>query len=342
MSLLATSTFDTRGIALPERFSAWRDSIDVIFDTKLDEHSDPLAFNARMDASMFGDVVIGRLASDTQAFARPQTKILADGLDAYLVQVFTRGTCSVQDGRHTRIVRPGDIYIIDASAPLDAVDYGFEHITAMIPRDMISRNLARPDGHHRRVIPAEMPLAKLLYAYVCTLSANRTQMTASDGVAAIAPLLSLIESILNAPVPGAVGQHDGQAVEFAVLNTIKDHIETNLSNRDMTPDTLATIMGMSRSRLYRLFEQMGGVSKYIRQRRLRRSLQDLLDQSHRTMRIGEIAWRWGFGSESDFSRAFKQRYGVNPSEARDARSRRGTTTQTSNSDYERWVSEMGT
>jgi AraC-like DNA-binding protein len=166
-------------------------------------------------------------------------------------------------------------------------------------------------------------------------------MTATDGVAAMAPLLSLTESVLNTPVPGATGRQDAQAVEFAAINAIKDQIEANLGNRDLSPDTLAAMMGLSRSRLYRLFEPIGGVSKYIRQRRLRRSLQDLFDQSHRSMRIGEIAWRWGFRSESDYSRAFKRRFGLNPRDARDARTRLGTNAQPDNSGYERWIRTIG-
>lgn len=342
MNRLVTSTFDTRAFPAQNRFAAWRDSIGVIFDAQLDDNTDPLTFHAQVEACMFGDVFMGRLASSTQAFLRPHSKILTDGLDAYLVQIFTKGRCAVQDGRQTRIVKPGDIYVIDASAPLVAVDYDFEHITTIIPRDLISRNLVRPDGHHRRVVSAEMPLAKLLYAYITGLSANRMDMTATEGLAALAPLLSLIESVLNTPVPGASGRQDAHAVEFAVINTIKDQIEANLGDRNLSPEMLAAMMGLSRSRLYRLFEPIGGISKYIRQRRLRRSLQDLLDQSHRTMRIGEIAWRWGFKSESDYSRAFKRRYGMNPRDAREARTRLANKTQTRRDGFDQWIREIGT
>lgn len=325
-----------------DRFTAWRSSIGVVFDPSLDDRTDPLTFNARVEAAMFGQVFMGRVVSCTQAFSRPQSKISLDGLDAYLVQVFRTGTCEVQDGRHTRIVRPGDIYIIDASAPLEAIDFGFDHITTFIPRDLIDRNLVNPDGHHRRVIPAHMPLAKLLYAFICGLNANQTDMTVYDGLAAVAPLLSLTESLLNAKVPGAAGQQDPLAVEFAVLNTIKDHIESNLGDRGLTPDSVAAAMGMSRSRLYRLFEPLGGVSRYIKQRRLRRSLRDLLDQDHQYLRISEIAWRWGFGSESDYSRAFKQRYGTSPSGARSARSRAISQRRTETAGYERWIADIAT
>lgn len=337
MSTLVKTTFSTGQFAPRERFPIWRDSINVLFDTRLDSAFAPEDFNARLDGAVLGQVLFGKLSSVSQAFSRSEAKILNDGLDCYLVQVFTWGHCEVKDGPHIRIVRPGDIYIIDASAPLEAINHGFETITALIPRDLIRRNLVQPDMHHRRIIPADMPLAKLLYTFICTLAANRSSMSAADGIASMGPLLGLVEGVLNAPVQGALGAAPEQALDFAVVNAVKDHIEANLTNHALSPESVASDLGLSRSRLYRLFQPMGGVSAYIRNRRLRRSLQDLLVQGARSLRIGEIAWRYGFGSETHYSRAFRLRYGMSPGEARRSHSPLAHSSNQPSSDYESWI-----
>ncbi|NVK35401.1 MAG: helix-turn-helix domain-containing protein [Rhodobacteraceae bacterium] len=296
-----------------------------------------MAFRARVEAQMFGQMLLGQVTSQTQRFERPRRKIIADGLDCYLVQVFLKGTCEVQDGRLTRLVRPGDIYIIDASAPLDAVDYDFTHITAMIPRDLMSQNLTRPDEHHRRIILGETPLAKLLYQYIRIVHANRSGMSINDGFASASALLGLTQSLLNTCLLGTGGQLNDEAVDLSTRAVISDFIDNNLSNPELEPSLIMTALGVSRTRLYQFFQPYGGVTAEIRRRRLRRSLQDLLDPSHRSMRIGGIAFRWGFSSESHYIRAFKRRYEMTPGEAREARRLMPTFEGRRANDYERWI-----
>ena len=319
MSTLDRSIFDTRSVEPQERFAVWRDSINVVFDAKIDMRITPTRFHAQVDATALGQIVLGRITSETQSFERPPQKILTDGLDSYIVQVFTKGHCEVQDGRTVRQVRSGDIYIIDASAPLQAVDYGFQTVSAVIPRNLLSRRLVSADGHHRRVIPRETALGKLLYGFILSLDANRADMTLDEGLASIEPLLSLTESILNARSEQASVSLDA-AIDFAVVNAVLDFIDDNLGDPALSPEMIASALGLSRSRLYRLFHHLDGIASEIRRRRLRRSLHDLLNAGQRGLQVSEIAYRWGFNSDSDYIRAFKRQYGLTPGQAKVARS----------------------
>ena len=97
---------------------------------------------------------------------------------------------------------------------------------------------------------------------------------------------------------------------------MQNFITERLGQTNLDPDFVADGVGMSRAQLYRLFAPVGGISDFIREQRLRRCLADLLSQEHR--QIGEIAHRWGFRGSISFTRAFKQRFGRTPSEARAA------------------------
>ncbi|MBO9630711.1 MAG: AraC family transcriptional regulator, partial [Shinella sp.] len=72
---------------------------------------------------------------------------------------------------------------------------------------------------------------------------------------------------------------------------------------------------MSRATLYRLFEPVGGVTDYIRTRRLRAAFDMLTNDGKRT--VGEVAYACGFPDISTFSRAFRHQFGMSPSEVRD-------------------------
>tara|TARA_R110002153_G_scaffold87937_1_gene216964 strand:- start:55 stop:1083 length:1029 start_codon:yes stop_codon:yes gene_type:complete len=334
------SVFDTEDLPSVERFKAWQESIGVIFDVTLDDRVDPLAFNARLEAMRLGQILLGKIVSQTQRFQRSREKIISDRLDCYLVQVFLKGSCEMQDGRHIRKVRPGDVYIIDAGAPLDAVNYDFSNLTAIIPRDLMSRDLIRPDAHHRRVIPGDTPLAKMLYDYICNIHANSSSMPVDDAVIASSALLALTQGLLNARLPKAPGQLDDETIDIAIRAKVIDFIDANLGDHSLNPSHVVAALGISRTRLYRLFEPYGGVAAEIRHRRLRCTLQDLFDQKSRTMRISEVALRGGFGSESDYIRAFKRRYNMTPSEARAARSVTLSSATKRNYEYEKWIASL--
>ena len=74
---------------------------------------------------------------------------------------------------------------------------------------------------------------------------------------------------------------------------------------------------MSRSNLYRLFEDTGGVARYIQRERLFEARAILSDPST-TRSISVISEDLCFADSSSFSRAFKREFGYAPSEARHA------------------------
>ncbi|HEY9568748.1 MAG TPA: helix-turn-helix transcriptional regulator, partial [Thalassobaculum sp.] len=98
--------------------------------------------------------------------------------------------------------------------------------------------------------------------------------------------------------------------------TARRLIDASLSDAGLTPDLLAQQLGVSRAKLYRMFEPVGGIAQYIRDRRLRRAMLELRDVEFRHHPIYEIALRAGFSSETTFGRAFRQRYEITPREAR--------------------------
>jgi AraC-like DNA-binding protein len=103
---------------------------------------------------------------------------------------------------------------------------------------------------------------------------------------------------------------------MASLRTLRRVIEDNLDNPELGPNFLMRHVGVSRATLCRLFEPLGGVRSYIQQRRLMRAFQAICDTACHKERIGVIARRCGFTGDAVFSRAFRNAYGVSPSEVR--------------------------
>jgi AraC-like DNA-binding protein len=77
------------------------------------------------------------------------------------------------------------------------------------------------------------------------------------------------------------------------------------------------MVAVSRSKLYRLFEPVGGVTHYIQRQRLLQSHAFLSNPSN-SLTINMVGDRFGFVDPSGFSRAFRKEFGYSPSEARAA------------------------
>ncbi|BCG90072.1 MULTISPECIES: helix-turn-helix domain-containing protein [unclassified Mesorhizobium] len=105
-------------------------------------------------------------------------------------------------------------------------------------------------------------------------------------------------------------------VDAVTIARIAKTIVERLTDPDLTPAKLCRAAGISRSRLYRIFEPAGGVANYVRRKRLLKTRDALANSSDRRT-ISSIAEAWGFTDPSTYSRMFKLEFGVSPKEARE-------------------------
>jgi AraC-like DNA-binding protein len=101
---------------------------------------------------------------------------------------------------------------------------------------------------------------------------------------------------------------------------IKRFIERHLRDSDLTAQSVAERLGLS-SRYTRLVFAAEGesVSSYILRRRLEECAHQLTNALWNRRSITETAFEWGFSSMSHFTRSFKDRFDVTPTEYRRSR-----------------------
>ena len=95
------------------------------------------------------------------------------------------------------------------------------------------------------------------------------------------------------------------------INRAIDHIVSNLAQR-LNLETIAALTGFSPFHFHRVFKSLTTetVSDFVKRQRLERALHIMSHAPNRS--LTDIAMDCGFGSSSDFSRCFKQRYGTSP------------------------------
>nr|WP_028467130.1 AraC family transcriptional regulator [Nisaea denitrificans] len=90
------------------------------------------------------------------------------------------------------------------------------------------------------------------------------------------------------------------------MKMVRRLIKQNLSSADW----IAKHVHVSRTKLYKLFEGLGGVASYVHERRLRKALLALGDQNARHRSIYDVLLDAGDTSDAAFARAFRTRYGM--------------------------------
>jgi DNA-binding response OmpR family regulator len=104
-----------------------------------------------------------------------------------------------------------------------------------------------------------------------------------------------------------------QSADEQFLQKVKGSIQARLSDEQLSVESLADEIGLSRSQLFRKINALTGISvnELIRKFRLQKAAQ-LLAQKWGP--VSQVAYETGFQNLSYFSKMFKEEYGVLPSE----------------------------
>ena len=304
--------------ALPpsERFGAWRSLVSSVFEARLPEGPVEADFPTTARSIHLGNAFVVSASAASQHFTRSPRLIAAEGLDHYLVQVYRRGVCEGTYGDVQNTVRPGDIKIIDLARPFNTFNTQFENITLTIPRPVLAPLLERPDALHGTVLGRNTALGRVLGGHMRELSANAAELTPTEASTLAAATVRLVAACL-----GANPRAQDATMPYrlaAISQAVREFIERNLTSPQLQPETLADQLRMSRSQLYRLFADEGGVAAYIQTRRLHRCFGEIANPANNRRQISDVAFSYGFMSEAHFSRAFRRAFGMTPTEARTA------------------------
>jgi AraC-like DNA-binding protein len=301
---------------LPEdNFETWRQTLGSLFDIDLNGIGKTETFRADIATYFMGPILLGTGDSTAQNYERTNRTIARSGVDPLLVQLYTRGGFSgTADGREMT-VKQNDIGVLDMARCLKTHSPRSANITLVVPRALLAPLVKDVDALHGTVLDGRSPHGGIIGDYLRSLHARIDGLTLADANALAGSTVALMAACLG---PSAENREAAKpAVDSALMFDIRRFIDANLASYDLTPEKLARRFAISRASLYRLFEPLGGVAKYVRKRRLYHSLLDITSPAKSGRHIGEIAYGLGFASESGFSRAFRAAYGVTPQEARE-------------------------
>lgn len=240
------------------------------------------------------------------------------------VESETYNVCLVQHGEvvYTSEQReltygPGDIVVHDSSRPYGlraglVSCLGAEIPKAMvpIPRDLAARVVGRR-------IPGQEGMGALFATFLTQLVSDTGRYRPADAPRLAVVAVDLVSALFSHVLDEDVGERSPEARRRTLTLRIKAYIHRRLGDPALSREEIAAAHHISRSHLHRLFQDDGtGVMAWIRQQRIDRARRDLVDPAWHAVPIHRIATRWGFTHHADFTRAFRNTYGLPPSEYR--------------------------
>ncbi|GHA23863.1 AraC family transcriptional regulator [Devosia pacifica] len=276
----------------------WSRRVGVMFETSFAEE---VPFEIAVKSTHLERMIISDMRTSAFHFARRKPKVRADMLDHFMLRVDDRGGSST-------------LNIVDFGQALETFEPISAHnVSLIMPRDIVLD--AVPDAETLHATAPDDPGATLLKECILALSRNAAGLRHDQAEAAAKAMLDLMSATLRSKAPAL--DRARTALAAAARQRVLDFVRQNLSEPRLAPGFICERLGMSRSALYRLFEPTGGVAAHILERRLELSYR-LLNDAQQNRLISDIAHTLCFSSESAFSRAFRQRFGITPRDLRAA------------------------
>ncbi len=305
-----TRVFESEPLAERDRYSCWRDADVANLSTRFD--TTPVEpFTVAMDWLDLGTLGIGEARISAQDWVRDRANIVADDCDDLVVNIRHRGA-AVGDMAGRDLVAPvGSIVLADMAQPgrhasEAAVSAGFT-----LPRALAEQTLPTVRGLHGHVVaPAQ---AALLVSHMAMIRHHAGQLPVSSGPVLAQTILDLFAMAIAASLGDRPADHD--QYERGLRYQLCEAIERHLGSPSLNTARLSRSLGVSRSTLYRLLQDEGGVQAYIRSRRLARIAETLRQPGDRQT-IAALAERWGFCDAAYLGRAFREVYGITPGDYR--------------------------
>lgn len=302
------------GCSPEEAYETWRGLVSVLFEASVADVEAINAFRIKIDGYHLGPVLIGRTESVAQRFRRSATTVARSGVDHFCVQFYSRGGYAGEAEGRSVDVRPGDISILDLSRTLHTQAKDFRSVTMVVPRPLLAPLLKNPDGLHGMVLPRGSGINALLGNYMRTLHATAASLTTTGGSEIAEATARLIAGCFGA-APDAQEATVATRRRVQVI-AVRRYIDENLADPRLSVASLSREFRLSRATLARMFEPLGGLAGYIRERRLVRCFGEITSPAHAHRLISDIAYGWGFSNDAAFSRAFRRMFGMSPREAR--------------------------
>ena len=306
---MTPAMFMTHPLPLSEQIDAWRGWYASVFGM-ISRQPAAEGFRGKTVTWVLDVFGFNRVSTPPVSTIRTKTMIRRDPVDHWCVTVSKTKASEFEVGKGWSMV-PAMVPYVFSLGEESSSERSLDRIQLYLARDSFQAIAPLLNAARGQVL--DTPEGRLLADYMLLLERNIPDLPAGDG----AKLALAIQAMLSACLaPSADRLADAaRHIDLTLMERVRQAVRRNLRSPSLGPDKLCREAATSRSQLYRLLEDEGGVAHYIQRRRLSESFSMLCDPSN-TLSIGKVAEILCFADGSSFSRAFRREFGMSPSDVR--------------------------
>ena len=306
---MTVTTHSTAATPASQRAGHWD---RVIAETYFPLHltfRDAATFDGLLERRVIGPVSMSRLQTEPMQYERRPRHISGASEEEYLITIPRRSPVEFRQlGRDVRC-DPGGFLLERGDEP-----YKFSYAAAnelcvlKISKAVLCEKLRHPDRFCAKIFDGSTGVGALFTMFAGQIFTQAPQDSSSAQVLG-RQLIELLALTLDAQTDADAAV--GSSVRAAHLRRAEAMIRASLANPALSPEMVAEACGISKRYLHELFSGANvTVSQYIREQRLI-AARDILELPNPAP-IADIAYRFGFSDQAQFSRLFKAMFGETP------------------------------
>ncbi|HEY4224337.1 MAG TPA: helix-turn-helix domain-containing protein [Pseudolysinimonas sp.] len=226
---------------------------------------------------------------------------------AFLLVYVRRGSARLQHAGREEQLAVGDVLVAraDAGRRLE-ISPESDVVVMQMPRESIGPDQSLLLSATGQVISSARGTAQIVCHLLDAIALQGDDYRPENPARLSQHVVGLIALMCVERGAGASGRN-------GLLRRSKEYIEEHLADIDLTPDRVAESQNVSTRSLHRLFESEGiTISGWTRARRLEHCRMELADEAYAGLSVSHIGARWGLWDAANFSRLFKNAFGVSP------------------------------
>ncbi|MFJ8011826.1 helix-turn-helix domain-containing protein [Streptomyces sp. NPDC096339] len=278
-------------------------------------------FHAEASMIGLGQAQLSRFAHSPLHSRRTPALIRRGDPEQYQLALITGGRWWMSHNGGDEEFGVGDMILWDTSRPQETVAHPGHgpsgSIIVHLPKDALPMRPGRVDRLLGRRIATDSGTAAVLARFMSSLAEHASACTPQE-LSALGTAAADLAAACFAHRLDAYRELPAETRARALRERIHAFVEQHLGDPWLTPGTIAAAHSISVRGLHALFRAEGEetVAASIRRRRLERCRADLTRPDRAARPVHEVAARWCFPNAPSFSRAFREAYGVSPSEFR--------------------------
>jgi AraC-like DNA-binding protein len=240
-----------------------------------------------------------------------------EGRPVWLVGIIQRdGSAVLQQGAASPALLPGRLVLLTSATPFD-IEFAGEQPSRqtwlVLPAEMLRALCPDLAFAEAGVVPCDEPHIHMLEA----ITDFSQQLTGARLAQAGPHIANAVVHLLAAAVQGIADAPARTSLAAFHLSRIKQFVLANLHDPELTVRKVSEGLRISPSHIHRVFlNERQTFGEWLWDRRLDACRAALEKSADSRLSISQIAFNHGFSNSSHFSRAFKARFGMSPSEAR--------------------------